>query len=77
MEGLGGNFRFRTNKSKDLIKQKYRIYLQKAKILYFNQLQFNKKSIRKNSELLSDFNIFKIKKKHNTRYQRFFNKNRV
>lgn len=56
-------FRYKTKDRKEILKQKYHIYLQKAKIMYFNSEAFNKKSIRKNSELLSDFNIFKIKKK--------------
>lgn len=66
---MNENFRFKTKDSKELLKQKYRMFLQKAKILYFTTTEF-KKTIRKNSELLSDFNIFKIKKKQNIRYQR-------
>lgn len=70
MQNQCENFRYKTNDSKEILKQKYQLHLQKAKILYFSSKAINKRSFRKNSELLSDFNIFKIKKKQNVKYQK-------
>ena len=61
--GQEDEFKFTARKNSEKNKLKYRLYLQKAKILYFDKLIERKKSIRKNSLFLSDFNIFKIKRR--------------
>ena len=56
-------FNFYLSDEAEQKKLQYKITLQKAKYLYFQEVIKQKKNIRKNSELLSNFNIFKIKHK--------------
>lgn len=61
-------FNIRSSENEDKYKLVYRLHLQKAKILYFNEEIAKKKKLRKNSELMSDFNIFKIRRQNKLKY---------
>jgi hypothetical protein len=69
-EKISQKFQYRGS---DLKLNKYKLHLQKAKYLYFNEIKSNKQ-IRKNSGLTNNFNIFKIRRKNKIILQRFFKK---
>ncbi len=56
-------FQMHLQQSEDHFQLKYKILLQKAKILYFDDQLSKKKEIRKNSTFLPNFNVFKIRRK--------------
>ena len=63
-------FEFRGVFANDLRKNKYNLHLQKAKYHYFNEQIKSNRQIRKNSGVITNFKIFKIRRKNKLTNQR-------